>query len=218
MALRPRTIIVEGTSDVDLFELAARLELAETGDELLGTDLTVVAGGAQELGGATGVVRELIRLQSVSSIVLLPNGRPRYRFIGLLDNDSAGKRAVNTARSVDSSLLECKDLFRLRPVMPQPGDLDPGSVRRAFERENAPFNQLDWELEDLLPEDFIDAFLTDHPRTMMSSRSVEGETHREWTRDGKARLHRFVKEHALHSDLRRVIDVLKALRFYLRLQ
>ena len=42
--------------------------------------------------------------------------------------------------------------------------------------------------------------------------------HRDLTRDGKARLHRFVKQHAVRDDLGGVIDVLKAVRFYLRLK
>jgi hypothetical protein len=38
--------------------------------------------------------------------------------------------------------------------------------------------------------------------------------HRDFTRDGKARLHRFTKDYAVREDLLNVIGVLKAFRRY----
>jgi hypothetical protein len=42
-----------------------------------------------------------------------------------------------------------------------------------------------------------------------------GKTHRDLTRDGKAKFHEFVKENAVHADLQGVIATIRALRFYL---
>ena len=145
----------------------------------------------------------------------LPNGRPRYRFIGLFDNDKAGKQAVNAARDFDKSILEYKDVFRLWPVMPLPSDLDPGSIQRAFESENSRYKGLEWEIEDLLPQEFVDAFLSESPGAVARSLTMNGKVHRDLTRDGKARLHRFVKDHAVRDDLISVVGVLKAIRLYL---
>ena len=39
--------------------------------------------------------------------------------------------------------------------------------------------------------------------------------HYEWTRDGKAHLHRFTRQHAMYEDLKGVIEALRALRLYL---
>ena len=39
--------------------------------------------------------------------------------------------------------------------------------------------------------------------------------HHKLTRDGKARLLRFVKDYAIHEDFEGVINVLKAIRFYM---
>lgn len=103
---------------------------------------------------------------------------------------------VRAAREFDTSILEYKDVFRLWPVMPLPSNLDPGTMQKTFERENACYKGLDWELEDLLPQEFMDAFLSDYPGAVARTTSIEGKVHRDLTRDGKARLHRFVKQHA----------------------
>ena len=218
MAIRFRTVLVEGTTDVELFQLAARLEHETTGTDLLGTDLAFVAAGIGDLGGTRGVCREFMCLRGLARNCLSQGGRPRYRFIGLFDNDKAGKQAVRVARGFDASILEYKDVFLLWPVMPLPDNLDPGTVGKAFERANARYKGLEWELEDLLPQEFFDAFLCDYPEAVARSTSIEGKVHRDLTRDGKARLHRFVKQYAVRDDLGGVIDVLKAVRFYLRLK
>ena len=216
-AIRSRTVLVEGTTDVGVFLLAAHLERQATGVDLLGEDLAFVAAGHRELGGTRGVIRELVCLRGLARASLLPNGRPRYRFIGLFDNDKSGKLAVKAARELDSTILEYKDVFRLWPVMPLSGNLDPTSLRSTFEQANGDFKALDWELEDLLPEDFIQAFVSDEPYAVLRSVSIRGKVHREWTRDGKARLHRFLRQNALHDDLGAVIEVIKAIRVYLNL-
>lgn len=218
VSVRPRTILVEGTTDVELFQLAARLELESTGERLLGADLEIVAAGERDRGGTRGVIRELVCLRGIARTCLLPNGRPRYRFVGLFDNDTAGQHAVKAIRDLDGSILEFKDVFRLWPVMPLPGNLDPETVRRAFERENAQYKGLNWELEDLLSEEFVKSFLSENSGAVARNASLGGKVHRDFTVDGKARLHRFVKQHAIRADLMAVIHALRALRFYVGLQ
>ena len=216
--VRPRTVLVEGTTDVELFQKAARLEKDATRIDLLENDLTIIAAGNHEQGGVNGGIRELICFRGLARTCLLANGRPRYRFIGLFDNDHAGRMAVNTIRDFDTSILEFKDVFRLRPIMPMPGNLDPGTMHKTFERENDCYKGLDWELEDFLPSDFYDAFLTDHPSSVVCTKQIGNKIHRELTRDGKAQLHRFVKLYAIQKDLIGVIDLLKTIRFYLLLK
>lgn len=218
LVIRRRTVLVEGTSDEALFALAARLEAQETGFQLIGDDLAVTAAGDADHGGASGVARELMTLRAVSRRYLGPTGVPVYRFVALFDNDSAGKKAISNARELDSSLVEYKDLFRLVPIMPIAGSLDPADVRRTFERENAPYRQLDWEIEDLLPASLVKAFLDDNPSALRRvSGPTAGKVHRDFASDAKSRLHRFVRDNAMRSDLCEVIDVLKVLRHYLGL-
>jgi len=216
-SIRSRTVLVEGTSDADLFRLAAKLELQATGVDYFGNDLAVIAAGEGDHGGTRGVIRELVCLRGLARTCLLPNGRPRYRFIGLFDNDKAGKQAVKAARDFDGTILEYKDVFRLWPVMPTFGNLDPGSLQRTFEKENELYKGLDWELEDLLPAEFVSAFLYDQPEAVSYTNSIAGKVHRDLTRDGKAHFHRFIKLHALRADIDSMIEVLKAIRFYFNL-
>jgi hypothetical protein len=211
----PRTVLVEGTTDMDLFALAARLEGDVADPPLIGQEFAILAAGERDRGGATGVVRELIALRGMARTYLLPNGRPRYRFVALFDNDDAGRKAVSLARQLDNSIVEYKDLLRLQPAMSLPGSLDPGDMRRTFDRENAGFRGLDWEIEDLLPESFVDAFLAEHPNAVRRTSTMNGKIHRDFTSDGKADFHRFVKKHAIREDLATVIEVLKVLRYYL---
>lgn len=214
----PRTVLVEGTSDVGLFQMAASFEREASGVNLFGKDLAIVAAGERDRGGTHGVIRELISFRGMSRTCLQQNGQPRYRFIGLFDNDTAGRNAVKMARQIDSSILEFKDVFRLWPTMPLPGNLDVGSMQNTFERENNIYKGLDWELEDLLPEQFIEAFLSENTTALSHRKEVSGKVHRDFTPDGKAKLHRFIKIYATYEDLQGVINVLKALRYYLNLR
>ena len=215
--IRVRTVLVEGTTDVDLFRLAADFERRTTGISLLDGDFAVCACGIGDLGGTSGIIRELVCLRGYARADLLPNGRPRYRFVGLFDNDKSGRHAVKAIKEIDGSILEFKDVFRLWPVMPLTSNLDPTGMQRLFERENAAYAGLDWELEDLLPRGFVDAFLVDNPAVMSRAAECAGRIHRDLTRDGKARLHRFTKEYAMRDDLKNVMEVLRALRRYLGL-
>ena len=186
-------------------------------DQLAHSEARSLHTDAHDQGGTRGVIRELVCLRGLARTCLLPNGRPRYRFIGLFDNDKAGKQAVRAARDFDGTILEYKDVFRLWPVMPTFGNLDPGALQRTFEKENELYKGLEWELEDLLPAQLVTAFHSDRPEAVSHTNSIAGKVHRDLTRDGKAHFHRFIKLHALRSDLQSVIEVLKAIRFYFNL-
>lgn len=213
--VQPRTVLVEGSTDVSLFELAAKYERNTTGVDLFDRGFTVAAAGLGEQGGTRAVVRELVSLRAVARTVLLQNGRPKYRFVGLVDNDKAGRQAVKRAHEFDTSILEFKDMFRLWPVLPVPLDLDPTSLRKRFESENVAFKGLDWELEDLLPPSLVDAFVDENPAAVVRSATVNSKIHRDFSRDGKARFHRFVRDNAMHSDLIGVVEAVRAIRSYL---
>lgn len=216
MQIKHRTILVEGTSDIALLGLVSSLEKKLSGKELFG-DFAIVAAGERDQGGVNGVVRELIAFRGMARTFLQPNGKPVYRFVGLFDNDRAGKRAIATARDLDSSILEYKDVFRLMPVMPEPGNLDPGTVAAAFTRSNEAYKGLDWELEDLISADLINAFADEHYGAIKERNIIADKTHHEFTRDGKAQLHRFVKRHGMRDDLLKVVELIHALRCYLNL-
>jgi hypothetical protein len=112
-------------------------------------------------------------------------------------------------------MLEFKDVFYLRPVMPHSPNRDPGALQKAFEQANSQYRDLDWEVEDLLPKSLIEAFVDEFPFALKNTDDRGGKAHYDWTRDGKSRLHRFVKQHAMYEDMIEVINVLKALWYYL---
>ena len=191
-----------------------RLEKRATGEELFANELAFIAAGAKDQGGARGVVRELLGLRCVARTSLRADGRAKYRFVGLFDNDLAGRRAIALARNIDRSILEYRDVFRLRPVMPSDGNPDPRTLEGTFRERNGPYDTLDWELEDLVSADFAAVFEQECPTAVIRKAERGGRVHREYTPDGKAQLHHYVKEYAMREDVLAVIDVIRAVRFY----
>lgn len=216
-AVKPRTILVEGTTDVEVMNMASASEREKSGVQLVGADLAIVAAGEKDRGGTKGVIRELIALRGMARTALLPNGLPRYRFYALFDNDSAGQHAVKAAHAIDSSLLEFRDVYRLWPVMPRAGNLDQATVQRAFQKANEPHKGLKWELEDMLSSAFMSAFLDEFPKGLINSSTIGGKSHYELTADGKAKYHRFIRNHAVREDFSPLIEAIKTLRYCLNL-
>ena len=214
--LKPRTVLVEGTSDVSLFELAAGLHLKETGKNILG-DMAIVAAGERDRGGAKGVVRELVTLRNLAAGHLSPAGLRVYRIVGLFDSDAAGHKAMSGARDWDTTIIEYRDVFRLRPIMPKTGSLDPTALQRTTDTQNLPFKGLVWELEDLVSPLFMARFLETHQTALVRENTISGRVHRELTRDGKSQLVRYCTQHAALENLGALIEVAHALRHYLNL-
>jgi hypothetical protein len=185
---------------------------------LLGCDLAVMIGGDGDEGGTAGVLRQLVTLRNIARTDLGPKGLPKYRFVALFDDDKAGRQAVRAAREWDRSIIEFKDVFRLRPEMPMFSHADPTVLEKRFREANEPYKNIEWEIEDMLSAPLLSAFCEEYP-TAVSRESRAGDmVHRDFTRDGKARLHRFAKENAIRRDLLRVIEVLKAFRRYFGLK
>ena len=213
-----KVVIVEGVTDVRLFDRAARAEFLKTGHQLFGNELCIIPAGDGDAGGTRGVLQQLTTFRNLAKTCLEPSGKQKYRIIALFDNDKAGQQAVRTARDFDTSLLEFKDLFRLWPVMSRPTNLDPEAMQKAFQKDNEVYKGLDWELEDLLPPSFQTAFHEDNPTAQSRISQKGGICHRDYTRDGKARFHQFIKNNAMYSDFNKVIEVIRSLRYYLNLK
>jgi len=154
----------------------------------------------------------------MASKCLLPNGHQKYRFIGLFDNDKAGRQAISDIRKTDISILEYRDVFRLCPIMPISQNQDMTFLRNKFEEENLKYKGLDWELEDLVPDSFSTLLENEDPYLLRCSHLVHDKVHREWTPDGKAKLIRLVKENAMHPDLIAFIAILHAFRQFFNIR
>jgi hypothetical protein len=101
--------------------------------------------------------------------------------------------------------------------MPINGNLDPKTLQKAFENQNNDYKGLNWELKDLLPDHFFDALVDEYPNAVVRTTRIADKVHRDLSPDGKARLHRLVKAYASKDYLAAVINVLRALRFYMAL-
>jgi len=164
------------------------------------------------------VCRELVSFKNMARGCLLPSGRPKYRFVGLFDNDNAGRQAISDVRKTDTSILEFKDVFRLWPVMALSTSLDLEVMRKCFESENEKYKNLDWELEDLLPDSFAEEIINENPAFLYKSHKINDKVHRDWTPDGKAKLNRLARQYGMRKDLEAAISVLRAFWHYLNIK
>lgn len=140
-----------------------------------------------EEGGTAGVLRQLITFRNIARTDLGPKGLPRYRFLALFDDGRAGRQAVHAARQWDRSIIEFKDVFRLRPIMPLVAHADPTALDRSFRQANEPYKNIEWELEDLLGPDLPSAFCAEYPTAVGRECAAGDMVHRDFTPDGKAR-------------------------------
>lgn len=217
-AIAKVNILVEGTHDVSLITHAARLYRSARGVELLGTDLAVMPAGLGNEGGVEGINRRLPTLRQVAAADPDQSGKLRYRFLGLYDNDVAGKRAIAAISSYDATIKKYSEVFLLRPMMSLKGGADRHALEQRFQRDNEPYKDLDWEMEDLVDPTFLDLFEGEFPTAVRRRTTVSDRTHRDFTEQGKRDLVNFVHKHATLDDLSDVIKLIRALRDYGHLQ
>ena len=210
-------VLVEGTSDYEIFSVAAQKHLVATGEDLFRNGLRIVCAGHLREGGTHGVVRELTVTRSLEKHALSSRGLRRYRFVALVDDDAAGRQAISRAQYADASVLEYRDIFRLRPEMICWGDRDLEKLRVEFERRNRIYKGLDWELEDLLGVGFVEAFCRNSSGVLRDKQEVSGRVHWEMTRKGKREIRKFVRDNAEVRDLEGVVCAIRSLRFCLGL-
>jgi hypothetical protein len=191
--------------------------VAHTAPFILGDQIAILAAGKGDDGGVDGLNRRLNAARQIADADRGPDGSLRYRFIGLYDNDRAGRRGVSSACEFDRRLRQCGDLFLLHPIMPLANGADHGTLRRRFDQDNAPFKGLDWEIEDLFSDQLFSKFEDVRPAATLHELSGGGRKHRELTREGKFQLHEFVKKNACLEDLIEVVKLIRALRDYHRL-
>jgi hypothetical protein len=208
------TVIAEGTSDVSYLSRASDLYASAHGRSLFDQDFVVVAAGQGDDGGVDGVNRMLVTMRQNALADPDRNGRVRYRFGGLFDKDYAGKRAFNLATQFDPSVVRYRDIFLLQPIMPAIGD---GTSDRMIEatQANLPYSDLDWEMEDLCSERFLQEFASRNPSLAPKKIVKSGRIHREFTRNAKKQLVRDFCAHATLQDAQDMIKLIKYLRGYM---
>ena len=210
-------VLVEGTSDVHYLRLARDLWQRESSHDLFDSGFAVFEAGLKDDGGVQGVVRELQALRQMASqdtASLMTN----RKFVGLFDNDDAGRKHARMLCEMDFRVKHYRDVFLLHPIMPvSNGVLGPELQRRA-EAQNGSCAELDWEIEDCLPEDLFQGFRNSHPGAVIREQEIEGRVHRELSRKGKGQLQVYVQKEALVEDMIEIVLLICALRDYLGLE
>lgn len=217
-SLSTGNVMVEGTSDVAYFALAARLHQAQSGASLLGTDLSIFAAGLEEEGGTFGISERFPTLFNLASLDQDPNGRRRFRVIALLDDDTMGRSAVNLIAGGHRQIREYESTFRLRRVMPKRSD-SVKALASQTETANAVFGRLECTIEDMLSDKLCARFVASRPDAVNRPASTAATgTHRYWTPSGKRMLRQFAEEQATIDDVHSLVDALRSLRSYVGLR
>lgn len=213
--LARNNVIVEGASDVAYLTRASELHALEQGRPLLDSDLAVIAAGRGDDGGVDGVNRRLSFFRQLVENDGEVVGATRRRFVGLFDNDMAGRGAFVVASRFDRRVEPYVDVFLLHPVMP----FFPVGLDRAMEiaRVNRPFGRIDWEIEDLCSERILEIFKTQHRDGVLAEVRSGGHTHRELNPQAKPRLKQIFMEEANFADAAGFVELLRMLRVYLGL-
>ena len=135
-----------------------------------------------------------------------------FSAVALMDDDDEGRRACHYLTARIRNLRKYRDVFILKRRL-RVGIQHPDRLESAIKAENKPWIGLDCEVEDLLSLDFLQAFVAEDPSSIkFPYKSVNDGHHFEFTRDGKARLCKWVAENALLLDLRPFVDVLRFFR------
>ncbi|MCX9148369.1 hypothetical protein [Erythrobacter sp. WG] len=208
------TVIVEGTSDVAYLTHASKLYTEAYGQPVIDSDFGVAAAGHGDDGGVDGVNRMLVTMRQNARLDLDEAGRTRFRFGGLFDKDHAGTTAFNLASRFDPSVQRYRDIFLLQPVMPEVGD---GTADRMLEatRANLRYSQLDWEIEDICSESFLQRFERRYPDLAPTKQTVHDRTHRNYTRGAKRKLLEEFRASASLNDALGMVKLIKCLRGYM---
>jgi hypothetical protein len=204
-------VLVEGTTDQRLFDLADRLA-RRAGRSLLGQEIVFVASGRSDEGGTFGVAREFTTMRSLAAIPLDARGRPAYRVVGLLDNDHAGRRAIRDVLRNYRGAQEFVDVLAIGPVMPVFTCADARGRRQHWAAANRGHEALDWEIEDALSPRLL-SILEQTRGSEITRRWVsQGRTHYDLTRRGKTELHRIAQDSATLEDLMGIVNIVRTVR------
>ena len=210
-SLRRHIVLLEGTSDAALFGLVNRLSRSH-GVSLFGEDISFVPAGERDRGGTFGVGRELITLRALSPYILDENGDLFYNIVGLVDDDYAGRKIIQDILNIDRSVVEFRDILRLRPVMVYGECTTPDALVEMSELSNADFRGLDWEIEDTISSRLMDVVGEQLPHAIRGRVTIGGRTHVELTREGKRELHRIIHREGTLTDLSGVVRIARTLR------
>ncbi len=216
--IRQRNVILEGMIDVRLLRYARQLYLADRGVDIFDRSFAILAAGRGNEGGVDGVNRRLSAARQLAEVDLTRDGAKRFSFIGLFDNDEAGRRAFMQANRFDRRVIPYHDVFLLHPVMPPAGGASGSEIEARAASLNLRFSRLNWEIEDLVSEDLLLSFESAYPDAIVKKTRQGGLTHRDFTRQGKGQFVGYVGRNATLADMLGVVRLVCSLHDYVGLE
>lgn len=209
-------LVVEGDHDVRYFRLAHSIHRHATGRWLLGDGFHVLAAGMGDAGGTNGIMDHFVAIHKAAKLDLRPDDLlPVFRLAVLLDDDRKGREAFNYLTANHTGCLRWRDVFLLQRQYPT-DTRDLKQIELRVKALNAPWKSHNCEIEDLLPELMIELFNEQHSKCFSRDPvQVAGRWHYEFAVATKGALCTQVERLAMPEDLSEIINVLKALRFFL---
>lgn len=206
-------VMFEGTTDVRYCRTANGLYSSETGKNLLDKDFQVFAIGERHEGGTDGI-RE--RLRTLQSLLLSEPEDLGMSVICVVDDDFAGRKAFADLRR---KFQPWRDLFKLQRVFPRtPNSRSPEHFEGEWKKANSAWQGLDCDIEDLISDDLLHYFIDDNPQCLKAVVEERGgRRHRKFHGNEKLNLVRFVESNSALADLNLIVELLKSLRWLLRL-
>lgn len=211
--LLKRNVMLEGRSDVEYFRIADLKHQEQVGRRLICDNLSLFQVGDGEAGGADNIKDKFQFLREVLSTENFTAPSDRIMAVVLLDNDYKGRLTTHFLEK--QGFKPNRDVLLLSRRIPRE-TRDVYQMTRLLKDANASWADMDCEIEDLLSLDLLEYFCEMEPTCMAREPVIrENGHHFEWTRDGKAKLLRFVKEEASHCHLLGIVELLKSLRYLL---
>jgi hypothetical protein len=212
-----KSILVEGENDQRYFHLAANLYFEATGKKLLGDRLSLFPTGIGDLGGTYGILTHFHSLRQNMKVDVTSDGKPVYHVIALFDSDSAGKKAFGELAAQYLEYRKWRDIFLLHRIIPR-SSRDPKYLERLVAEANHSSRSLDCEIEDLIAKDLVEDYVDMNPNAITKALAVIGDAfHVDFVKGQKGRFCGFVEQNALVEDVVAIVEVLKALRYFLGL-
>lgn len=209
-------VIVEGTSDVAYFDRASELHYDAFGVPLIDDDFRFLVAGERDKGGADSVAQMLVTMTQLASEDLLPDGQRRARFVGLFDNDPAGRRAFDWATASDGRIAAHRDAFKLLPDMPVAGDGGMPRVTGRILKTECKFVSHDhrFEVEDLLSSNFFARLEAEKPGSVRSRHLCGPHVHYRFSSSGKLDCRKLAMSQGTKDDFNSFFKIVRALRSY----
>lgn len=215
--LAENIVIVEGESDQKYFELANKIYFKKTKKNLISNRFTIVPVGIGIDGGANNIASIFPIFRSLVDDDTTPEGVKVYHTIALLDSDPKGKQTYRALTGRHTNYRENRDIFLLHRSLPR-NTRDFNQLSQSIAQANSEWRQLDCEIEDLINIDLLESFISENDNCVVCRKSNErGVHHIKFKNYAKAPLFRYVEKMAIYEDLTSMIEVLRALRYFVGL-